>query len=299
MVDQTRCSSRSACTNLGEAWRRRRSVGFFRLKPSDAESKAAGARLAPAPHRCESLEADVARDLDHQRPNCRDARLHGYQRRRLYDPRVDPPNYVPNVTPPPHASPSPNRRVAAFSRSRVPNSPRFPATTIQHLFGVLFLLLGAGSLSGCAFYGFTGASIPSHLETIAIPIAQDNTSSPLNTMGSDLTGLLTDRFVDRTSLSLTTNDSGADALLSARIQRYRNRPTGVSGDERATTNEVTIAVQVRYVDQKRDSVLVDQSFRGASSYDPVEAGLQGERQAAQNALQNVADDIFSTATSNW
>ena len=91
----------------------------------------------------------------------------------------------------------------------------------------------------------------------------------------------------------------AESRPSARIQRYRNRPTGVSGDERATTNEVTIAVQVRYVDQKRDSVLVDQSFRGASSYDPVEAGLQGERQAAQNALQNVADDIFSTATSNW
>lgn len=161
------------------------------------------------------------------------------------------------------------------------------------------LITFAATLSGCAFYSFTGANIPSHLETIAIPIAQDNTSSPLNTMGNDLTGLLTDRFVDRTSLSLTTNDTEADALLSARIQRYTNRPTGVSGDERATTNEVSITVQVRYVDQKNDEELVSQTFTGTATYNPAEAGLEGERQAAQNALQNAADDIFSTATSDW
>ncbi len=167
------------------------------------------------------------------------------------------------------------------------------------LLAVGLLIAVATSLSGCTVYSFSGASIPSHLETIAIPIAQDNTSSPLNTMGSDLTGLLTDRFVDRTSLSLTTDDSGADALLTARIQRYTNQPTGVSGDERATANEVTIQIQVRYVDQKKGDELVSQTFRGTATYNPVEAGIAGERQAAQNALQNAADDIFSTATSNW
>lgn len=170
---------------------------------------------------------------------------------------------------------------------------------IKHLLGALLLLLGAGGLSGCAFYSFSGASIPSHLETIAIPIADDNTSSPVNRMGADLTDLLTDRFVDRTSLSLTTNDAAADAVLTARIQRYTNEPTGVSGNERATTNEVSIEVQVRYVDQTNDEELLNQTFRGTANYNPAEAGLEGERQAAQNALENAADDIFSTATSNW
>lgn len=170
---------------------------------------------------------------------------------------------------------------------------------IRPLLYALLLLLGAGSLSGCAVYSFSGASIPSHLETISIPIAQDNTSSPLNTMGADLTDLLTDRFVDRTRLSLTTDDAGADAVLTARIQQYTNEPTGVSGDERATTNQVTIQVQVRYVDQTEEEELVSQTFSGSASYDPVEAGLTGEQQAARNALENVADDIFSTATSNW
>lgn len=163
----------------------------------------------------------------------------------------------------------------------------------------LLLVLAAGTLTGCAFYSFSGANIPSHLETIAIPIAQDNSSGPVNTLGTDLTDLLTDRFVDRTSLSLTTNDADADALLTARIQGYTNRPTGVSGDERATTNQVTIRVQVTYTDQVNGEELVSQTFSGVANYNPVEAGLAGEEQAAREALENVADDIFSTATSNW
>jgi hypothetical protein len=161
------------------------------------------------------------------------------------------------------------------------------------------LIAFAASLPACTVYSFSGASIPSHLETIAIPIIQDNTASPVDRMGTDLTDLLTNRFVDRTRLSLTTNDSDADALLTARIQRYTNRPTGVSGDERATTNEVTIEVQVRYVDQAEDEEILNQTFTGQSSYNPAEAGLTGEQQAAQNALENVADDIFSSATSTW
>jgi len=164
---------------------------------------------------------------------------------------------------------------------------------------LLAFLIGASLLSSCTVYSFSGASIPSHLETIAIPIAQDNTSNPVSRMGATLTDLLTDRFVDRTRLSLTTNDAAADVVLTTRIQQYTNEPTGVSGDERATTNQVTIRVQVRYVDQTEGEEMLNDTFSGTASYDPVEAGLSGEQQAAQNALENVTDDIFSTATSNW
>ncbi|PSQ60334.1 MAG: hypothetical protein BRD27_04630 [Bacteroidetes bacterium QH_10_64_19] len=197
-----------------------------------------------------------------------------------------------------HGSGSASSPTSSPPRFRVPVPDRWPCRS-SLLVPLLALLISASLVSGCAVYSFSGASIPSNLETISIPIVQDNTSSPANRMGTDLTDLLTDRFVDRTRLSLTTDDSGADALLRARIQRYTNQPTGVSGNERATTNEVTIEVQVRYVDQTKDEELLNQTFSGQASYNPAEAGLTGEQQAAQNALENVADDIFSSATSNW
>ncbi len=189
--------------------------------------------------------------------------------------------------------------IPSLPHPRVSFSPRLDLWRILRFALVGILCAGLVSVQGCSFYSFSGASIPSHLETIAIPIAEDNTASPSNTLGQDLTGLLTDRFVDRTSLSLTTNDAEADALLTARIQQYSNEPTGVSGDERATTNRVSIRVQVRYVDQAEDEELVSQTFTGSGEYDPTEAGLAGEQEALQEALERVADDIFSTATSNW
>lgn len=178
-------------------------------------------------------------------------------------------------------------------------SPRHISRGVGQLVLVLLMSIGAGSLSGCAYYSFTGASIPSHLETIAIPIAEDNTSSPIPTLGRDLTSLLTDQFVGRTRLSLDNNETNADAVLQARITGYTNEPTGVGGDERATVNSVRIRVQARYYDQVKDSTMVEQSFTGSAEYDPTEAGLSGEQQAAQLALERVGEDIFTTATSNW
>jgi outer membrane lipopolysaccharide assembly protein LptE/RlpB len=185
------------------------------------------------------------------------------------------------------------------SRPRVSGTPRHSGLESSAVLWVLLLVIGGSSLSGCAFYSFTGANIPSHLETIAIPIAEDNTSSPITNLGRTLTGILTDRFVGRTSFSLNNNETNADAVLQTRITRYSNQPTGVSGDEQATANEVRIQVQVRYYDQVRDSTMVDQSFTGSATYNPAEAGLAGEEEAAQVALERVGEDIFTTATSDW
>jgi len=184
-------------------------------------------------------------------------------------------------------------------RPCVSTSKRHSGLGISFLRWVVLLVFGMGSLSGCAYYGFTGASIPSHLETIAIPIAEDETASPLSSLGRDLTGLLTDQFVGRTSLSLNNNETDADAVLRTRITGYANQPSGVSGEERATVNNVRIRVQVRYYDQVKDSTMVEEAFTGSAEYDPTEAGLNGEQQAAQIALERVADDIFTSATSDW
>jgi len=182
---------------------------------------------------------------------------------------------------------------------RVPPSPHPKTRGPGHLIWVLLLCIGIGPLSSCAFYGFTGASVPSHLGSIAIPIAEDNTTSPLPNLGRDLTNILTDRFVGRTSYSLNNNETNADAVLRTRITNYSNQPTGVGGDERATVNSVRIEVQVQYYDQVRDSTMLDRSFTGSAEYDPTEAGLTGEQQAAQVALERVGEDIFTTATSDW
>ncbi len=153
------------------------------------------------------------------------------------------------------------------------------------------------SSTGCGFYSFTGASIPEHLGTVAIPLVEDNTIATVVSMDNQLTTLLIDRFVRQTRLSLETTESEADALLTVTISRYDNMPTSVSGNEQATRNRVSITVSVKYQDQVQNKELLNRTFSASEEYDPFNPSQ--EETAAFAALEKIAEDIFTAATSNW
>ena len=175
------------------------------------------------------------------------------------------------------------------------STPTLPHAPLLALF--LALVLGL-TTPGCAYYSFTGASIPQRLSTISVPLAVDNSVSPINTLDQDLTEQLVNRFVDQTRLSLETNEGAADATLTLRIESYENRPTSVGANERATLNRVTLRVNAVYYDQVEDQELLSRTFSSFEEYEPIE-GISGERAAAEAALENIAEDIFTAATSNW
>ncbi len=153
--------------------------------------------------------------------------------------------------------------------------------------------------SGCGFYSFTGASIPENIQTIAIPQVVDNSVNTFPTLGDQMTELLVNRFVRQTRLSLVENEDEADAVLTVELQRYTNAPSAVSGEERAALNRVSLTAAVVYIDRSGDDEkeLLRRSFTSFEEYDPV--NLDDEEVAAVAALQNLADDIFTAATSNW
>lgn len=153
-------------------------------------------------------------------------------------------------------------------------------------------------LSGCAYYSFSGASIPSHLTTIAIPLTEDRSVNPLTILDESLTELLIDRFVRQTRLSLVEDEGDADIVLTTQITQYTNAPTSVTGQERAQFNRITLSVTAQYRNQVDDDVL-ERTFSNFDDYDPLEGGLEAEEVAALSALSNIADDLFTAATSNW
>ena len=160
------------------------------------------------------------------------------------------------------------------------------------LFGLVLVL------QSCSYYSFSGVSIPSHLSTIAIPLAEDESAGPLTLLDESLTEFMVERFVRQTRLTLVENESEADLLLTARITRYGNAPTSVTGQERAEYNRVSISVAARYINQVDDDAL-ERTFSDFDDYEALEGGLEAEEAAALVALENIADDLFTAATSNW
>jgi hypothetical protein len=154
-------------------------------------------------------------------------------------------------------------------------------------------------LPGCAYYSFTGATIPEHIRTVAIPLVDDRAPGSPPDLDQALTNLLIDRFVRQTRLALETDEAGADALLAVRLDRYSVDPVAVTGQEVAALNRVTVAVSVRYLDRREDRERLARSFSASAEYDPLAAGLEGESLAAEQALRRIADDVFNAATSEW
>ena len=65
LTDQMRRSSRSVCTNIGEAWRKRRYPAHFISKLSDSEGEAEETRVwVEIALRCKYLTDEEAKELD-------------------------------------------------------------------------------------------------------------------------------------------------------------------------------------------------------------------------------------------
>lgn len=163
----------------------------------------------------------------------------------------------------------------------------------------LLAILFAGLLTGCLRYSFTGTSIPENVNSIFIPFFADQSASGFGDLSDRLNQVLIDRFINQTRLSLSNSRTEADAVLEGSIRRYSNQPFSVTGQEQADQNEVTIVVQATYRYSGSQQSEWSKSFTGSATYDPNENPIEGETDAMQTALEQIANNMFNDAVSGW
>lgn len=153
--------------------------------------------------------------------------------------------------------------------------------------------------AGCVQYSFTGTSIPSDVRTIYIPFFSDQSSGGIGDLNDRLNRALINRFVNQSRLSLSGSLENADAVIEGTIQRYQNQAFSVGGDEQANQNQVQISVRASFKYTRDDQPLWEKSFSGSGTYDVLENPVDGEVDAADEALQQIANNMFNDAVSNW
>ncbi len=165
---------------------------------------------------------------------------------------------------------------------------------------IVVLLLSVGlTFSGCFSYSFTGTSIPEGVNSIYIPFFADQSTSGIGDLSDQLNQVLIERFVNQTKLQLANNRSNADAVLEGQITSYRNQPFSVTSEEEASRNEVSISVRATYQYTSEDQPEWSQQFSGSATYDPNEDPIEGEENAASEALEQVVNNMFNDAVSDW
>ena len=160
-----------------------------------------------------------------------------------------------------------------------------------------FTLIAFLLLYGCKYYNFTGTG-KIDAETYQVNYFQNN--SELIEPGLDLefTRALQDLIQTQTNLNLT--NSGGDLIYEGEITGFRITPMSATADQRAAQNRVTMTVNVRYTNTKKEEDDFEKSFSYFFDY-PAEQQLVGTTlNAAKDELfERITQDIFNASLAKW
>ena len=171
-------------------------------------------------------------------------------------------------------------------------SIKFLRYIILTIAGIILL-----EMNGCS-YSFSGASVPSHLKTISIPIFSDKSGSGEFDLNQKLTKQLIQKFIDDNTL-LVSDRLNSNALLEGTITALSDAPTVVSGGEKITTRRITISVRVVYKDLVKKQQIFERNFSNYGDYTVGGDITSVRRQAIDKAIERIAEDILLGVVSNW
>lgn len=157
-------------------------------------------------------------------------------------------------------------------------------------------------LSGCGVYNFTGAS-PIDAKTFQVNFFNNN--ADLVEPGIDRTFTLTlqDLIMNQTNLNLVS--TGGELVYEGEITDYRITPmtatavtsTGTAG---AAQNRLSIRVQVRFTNKKKEADDFEKSFEFYFDFDgqdlPTGSVLN---EAIRVIFERITQDIFNESLAKW
>lgn len=161
---------------------------------------------------------------------------------------------------------------------------------------VFFACIVLAAFAGCP-YSFTGASVPSHLKTIAIPLVDDQSGFGEPGLRERFTTELTNLFINDNSLEVADRTT-ADALLEGIITSVADAPSIVGQGERVTTRRVSVSAKFTFQDMKLRKKVWEKTFSQWGDYESG-GGLSQRDAGLQEAVRKLTEDILLETVSGW
>lgn len=153
------------------------------------------------------------------------------------------------------------------------------------------------NFNGCS-YSFTGASVPQHLKTIAVPIVSDRSGSGEFNLGENFTNKLIQKFVDDNTL-LVTDKLNSDSILEGTIVSLNDAPVVVTGNENISARRLTITVHTVYKDLVKRQNIFEKNFSDYGDYSTEGDIVAARLGAIDSAIEKITEDILLGVVSNW
>ena len=163
---------------------------------------------------------------------------------------------------------------------------------------IAFLFVLMLSVSSCKIsYKFNQASVSPDTKTVSVDLFQNYASLAGPGLNQQFTEALKDVFLTQTNLSIVSQDG--DIQFSGAITGYTIKPVAIQGNETAALNRLTITVNVKYVNTKNEKENFETSFTRFADYDSNLNFSEVEEQVTKEVIDQLTQDIFNKAFSNW
>lgn len=166
----------------------------------------------------------------------------------------------------------------------------------------LLALMSLFMLSGCGVYNFTGTG-KIDAKTFQVNFFPNNADLVEPGIDRTFTLALQDLIMGQTNLNLVSN--GGDLVYEGEIVDYRTTPmtaTAVTtgGDAGAAQNRLTIRIQVRFTNKKKEADDFEKTFE--FYYDFPGQGLPTGtilNEALKTIFERITQDIFNESLAKW
>lgn len=167
---------------------------------------------------------------------------------------------------------------------------------MKHLKYLLTLLI-ATTFSGCGIYNFTGAS-PIDAKTFQVNFFQNDADLVEPGIDREFTLALQDLIMNQTNLNLVS--SNGDLLYEGEIIDYRITPMTATADQQASQNRLTIRINVRFSNRKKETDDFEKTFEFYHDY-PAQSQLVGPvlNEAIKDIFERITQDIFNESLAKW
>ena len=160
-----------------------------------------------------------------------------------------------------------------------------------------FLLL-AMSTAFTACYRFTGISVDyTTTKTYYVPSFKNNADDAPAGLGNDMTFALTEKV--RQESRLVYNDQNPDIEFVGTLVDYRITSEAPAQGERTAVNRLTIVVAVEYINHVEESKGWKSNFSFFYDWPSNESFSSVEFEATQTIIDQINEDIFNKAFTDW
>ena len=162
---------------------------------------------------------------------------------------------------------------------------------------VLSLSVTAFILRSCGIYSFSGTSIQPDIYTVNIHYFEYKALRVNPTLSNDLTEALKDQFRRLTRLEQV--DEGGDLDIVGEIIGYDVKAMGVTADEVAAQNRLTVNVKIYFTNNKYPEDNLEQSFSAYADFDATQSLDAVESSICEEIIDQLVEDIFNATVAQW